>query len=237
MKSKVVIVIGMVCLMLQACETMYNVVSPNTPMFNNRNEFQAEGVISTNGYHAKLAYSPIKYTGLLLNSQIFSPGFKFFTESNKHSCVEGALGGYYGINSIIKVEYYIGYGYGTSSYIHPSLDSYYSMLYRFGYYYKFFNQFDLGIEISKKTKLIFVYKYCRLKYRIPVMQPDRWIGNGYNLFYIHEPSLIISHQISNNFSFSCYWNGSYTKWSEINILNNSSSFGLGVKYHIGRQSE
>jgi hypothetical protein len=201
-------------------------------MLQDKNEFQAETYISTEGFQGRFAYSPVRFIGTQLNTQAYSRKFKYFSESNKHNIIEVAIGSYYNFNFDINAEYYYGLGYGTSSNPHAIYDGANYREYNHGYYYKSFHHIGIGYNLTNDFRIILACRYSDIKYRIPDMHPDKWIGNGINRYKIVEPAIVISHKLSKKLQLSYSYNRISPKWSDKDVLNNGHSIGISVKYVI-----
>lgn len=95
--------------MMTGCLSVYTPTTPNTPLFTNKNELQAEGSVFLNGVNVKTAYTPIRHLAFQVNAQ-YARGWS----ENYHKYAEVALGYYYGFKNNFSIECYGGYGMGAS---------------------------------------------------------------------------------------------------------------------------
>ncbi len=97
------------------CKPLYvpNVV--NTPMFSNKNEFQAAVHFGTAGFDPQLAYAVTNNIGIMANGsfEIFETTDTAVTFPHKHSFGELGIGYYTKLSGKQRFEVYGGYGIGN----------------------------------------------------------------------------------------------------------------------------
>ncbi len=100
------------------CKPLYvpNVV--NTPLFSNKNEFQAAIHFGTAGFDPQLAYAITNNIGIMANGsfEIFENNDTTLTFPHKHSFGEMGIGYFTKLTSTQRFEVYGGYGIGTIKY-------------------------------------------------------------------------------------------------------------------------
>jgi len=209
------IIFFFILIYFSSCQTQYIPVFPNTPLFNNKNEGQIEWNISGNGFHGKLAYSPLKHLGLQVNGQLYD--YISQKPNSFHAYIEPVIGIYHEY-SIFVMELYAGYGFGKTDFnstLNPNDHT-------FTKYNNMFVQYNLGYKTKKLNIYALSVKLCDLNYS----------GIKYNTL---ETSLIISPKIYDCLYLTSYLN--YTKPIGINKNEIGLSFiniGIGLKYYIGQ---
>ncbi len=114
----------------------------NTPMFNNKGEFQANIATGTSVFDAQVAYSVTDHIGLMVNSSFADHTDDSTDEFHKHMIFEGGVGYYNKIGTKGRYEIFGGYGFGeVEGYEESFTDSYADAKFR-----RFFIQPAIGLS-------------------------------------------------------------------------------------------
>jgi hypothetical protein len=82
----------------------------NTPMFNNKGEFQATVAAGSTNFDAQLGYAITKNIGIIVNGSYADQKNDSTDEFHKHTIYEAGLGYYTPIYKRLMFEAFVGYG-------------------------------------------------------------------------------------------------------------------------------
>lgn len=213
-------------LFLYSCgATEYMTVSPNMPLFKDKGELQTE-ISLANIYTGKIAFSPLRHLGILLNGQIYPS--KTTDETNRHlqyhSCIEPAIGFYSNFESFFY-EGYLGYGFGKTDYL-SSLDPNNHSFYN---YDKRFAQFNIAYISDNNCQFGACVKYINLQYNYELTIYKRKMFCD-----LLEATLYISPRLYKNLNFVMYIGRTFFVSKEFYPDMFGLNGSIGLKYYIGR---
>lgn len=115
MRTRNILSFSAILFLFSACSTLYVPNQPQVLLMSEGDETQVGLQVGTNGYGAKLAYSPYYHWALMANGNTFS----FVQDSNytirqKHTYGEIGTGYYTRLNKYWRFEALVGYGGGSS---------------------------------------------------------------------------------------------------------------------------
>ncbi len=140
MKTKRIIKIIIVTIILSSCAPMYIPNKVNAPLLSNKKELQASVNAGICGFDPQFAYALTDKVGLMLNGSFNN------TKDDCHKFVELGAGYYKSLDKTTRFEVFTGFGYGkyesNSDFIILGSDVNYSSKVDA---YRFFIQPDIGI--------------------------------------------------------------------------------------------
>jgi len=220
---------------LFSCRSIYTPTTPNVPLFQNRNEFQFESSIFTNGINAKIAYSPIKHIGVLLNGQSSYSGQ--YEKPQYHYYSDGAIGYYLNINKNHVGEIYFGYGSGESNFGDPFNGSEYELTIAKGYYDKLYSQINWGFLSKKGNVFGASVRIADVRYTYIHTPNFGWLnGNTYSHFSA-EPYFYFKLKMTKYLSIVNYFGLTLITGNHKTIRTNLLNCGTGIRLNIGQKIE
>lgn len=103
---------------LSSCKTVYYPTTHNSPMLNNKGEFQASGIIGTGNFELQTAYAITDNIGVMLNGSYFNGTREIEINNEKteikemHNLIEAGAGYFTNFGKLGKLEVFAGGGVG-----------------------------------------------------------------------------------------------------------------------------
>ncbi len=188
-------------LIFNSCSVLYAPMTPNVPLMEDRNEFQVEAGIATDGASFKTAYSPVNHFAIQLNGQ------SGFVHGRRWE-ISGALGTYFVLADMVHLELFGGYSYANVSFSQSAPDDAYNPLTSAaGYYHKPFGQFDIGV--SSKSKGFYGgfcirASYMDFYYKDAKNRRETYVIGTHDYSWIYDPYSFINIRLYKQLSMSLY---------------------------------
>lgn len=105
-------------LWLSSCKIAYYPTTHNSPMLNNKGEFQASGIIATGNLELQTAYAITDNIGIMVNGSFFSENREIYIDDEKteikekHNLIEAGVGYFTKFGGLGKFEVFAGGGVG-----------------------------------------------------------------------------------------------------------------------------
>lgn len=106
-------------LWLSSCKTAYYPTTPNTPMLNNKGEFQISGILGTGNLELQTAYAITNNIGVMVNGSYFNEDREIETDDEAteitltHNLIEAGVGYFTKFGGLGKFEVFAGGGVGN----------------------------------------------------------------------------------------------------------------------------
>ena len=229
-------------LLLTNCSSLYIPTTPNIPLFKKGNEFQLEATASLNGVNGKSAYSPFKHFALQCNAQYVIEPYVLDSIRKGHNYYEGAGGTYFCLRNRTILEFYGGYGLGSSTYGDPLFIQEKYLQSAKGNYKKMYGQVNLGNHkwikngacgLSVRSGNVrYTYDYANFK----------WLNGKTIDHYFIETYMFVSKQINKRISLVGYYGftliqGLTTQGYKATMRTGITNTGVGFRLTIGRKEE
>ncbi|MBC8172767.1 MAG: hypothetical protein H7X71_02575 [Chitinophagales bacterium] len=188
---------ALIIIILSGCSRIYYApTTQNVPLLTEQNELRiAAGISGGEEYEAvniEVAYSPVKYVGIMLNSfHAAENSDSLFTNPVRYkgNLTEAGIGFYYPLATYYTAEVYAGYGKGTAQY--PwSFDTIAPLKFD-----RFFVQFSAGMkrkyfEIALSDRFSYVhYTNIEEMYKIEAFSNYKYVPKNNQLYIFQEPAL------------------------------------------------
>lgn len=135
-------VLSLMGIWLSSCKTVYYPTTNNSPMLNNKGEFQASGIIGTGNFELQTAYAITDNIGVMLNGSYFNGTREIEINNEKseikeiHNLIEAGAGYFNTFGRLGKLEIFAGGGVGKVPANFRGIDHFYD-----------------GTQTSRMTKL------------------------------------------------------------------------------------
>ncbi|MBN2813357.1 MAG: hypothetical protein JXQ80_04730 [Bacteroidales bacterium] len=153
---------ALVCLSLTivSCAPAYIPHVVNSPMFKNKNEFQASLHTGSSGFDAQLSYAITDNFGIMTNGSFIDHTNDSTRKFHKHSYMEAGVGYYKKFLKTGRYEVFGGYGLGRVNYFETELFyPYTSAKYRSYFIQPAIGGFSDILDYSIATRLIVIDMY------------------------------------------------------------------------------
>jgi hypothetical protein len=235
------LLLAMIASGLSGCRSIYMPTTPNAPLFQREDQGQVEFTGFFNGMNLKTAYTPVNHFALQANGhftqQFTDPG----VEKKHHRYLELAAGTYHCFRNNSVIEFYIGYGEGSSVFHDGSGLTTTPLITATGHYKKLYAQINFGRHHIRKGVIGMCLRVGDVRYTYTSANIESLVNTTIDHPSI-EPYFFISRKVADHLSFITHFgitilDGSVALTAEPTIRTNYLNVGVGLRLSLGENTE